>query len=197
MKRAEIAALFLLAFLIPTTNAVAQGNDEYRKGSIEWRIIGGGALPVDVRSARPDRRLSFGAVEIGRILTTTHGPGILAGQFELSFQMMPIVVRGPEDFWGVGLTPVFVRWSFSGTKAVRPFADASVGLMFVDWSTPGPGRIPANFNEQVGFGVRVGHVRGPGFLLAYRFQHISNGGRAHPSPGVDTHLLYAGVSFVR
>ena len=197
MKRAEIAGLFLLAFLIPTTNTAAQANEEYRKGSIEWRITGGGALPVDLRSARPDRRLSFGAIEIGRILTTTHGPGILAGQFELSLQMMPIVVRGPEDFWGVGLTPVFVRWSFSGTRVVRPFADASAGLMFVDWSTPGPGRIPANFNEQVGFGVRVGDARGPGFLLGYRFQHISNGGRAHPSPAVDTHLLYAGVSFVR
>jgi Lipid A 3-O-deacylase (PagL) len=195
--RVGIAALFLLASLLPTTNAVAQANDEYRKGSVDWRITGGGALPVDFSSARPDRRLSFGAVEVGRILTTKHGPGILAGQFQLSLQMMPIVVRGPEDFWGVGLTPVFIRWSFSGTRAVRLFADASAGLMFVDWRTPGPGRIPGNFNEQVGFGMRAGHARGAGFLLGYRFQHISNGGRAHPSPGVDTHLLYAGVSFVK
>jgi len=197
LKRTDVAALFLLASLIPATNAVAQANDEYRKGSIEWRFIGGGALPVDLRSARPDRRLFFGAVELGRILTTEHGPGILAGQFELSFQVMPIVVRGPEDFWGVGLTPVFVRWRFSGTGAVRPFADASAGFMFVDWKTPGPGRIPGNFNEQVGFGVRLGHARRSGFLLGYRFQHISNGGRAHPSPAVDTHLLYAGVSFMK
>ena len=69
--------------------------------------------------------------------------------------------------------------------------------MFVDWRTPGPGRIPGTFNEQVGFGMRVGHARGAGFLLGYRFQHISNGGRTHPSPAVDTHLLYAGVSFVK
>ena len=195
MTRVAIAALCLLTSLIPTTDAAAQSNDEYRKGSIDWRIIGGGALPVDFRSARPDRRLTFGAVEIGRILSTKHGPGILAGQFELALQVMPIVVRGPEDFWGVGLTPVFARWNFSGTGVVRPFADASIGLMFIDWSTPGPGRIRGNFNEQVGLGLRVGHARGAGFLLGYRFQHISNGGRVHPSPGVDTHLLYAGVSF--
>ena len=119
-------------------------------------------MPVDVSSARPDRRLSFGAVEMGRILTTTHGPGILAGQFELSLQVMPIVVRGPEDFWGIGrLTPVFVRWSFSGTRVVRLFGSASAGLMFVDWRTPGPGRIPGNFNEQVGVGVRLGRARSP------------------------------------
>jgi hypothetical protein len=197
MKRVAIAALCLLASLIRTTDAVAQSNDKYQKGSVHWRIIGGGALPVDFRSARPDRRLTFGAVEIGRILTTKHGPGLLAGQFELSLQMMPIVVRGPEDFWGVGLTPVFIRWSFSGTRVVRPFVDASVGLMFVDWSTPGPGRIPINFNEQMGIGMRVGHARAAGFLLGYRFQHISNGSRTHPSPGVDTHLLYAGLSFVK
>jgi hypothetical protein len=197
LKRIEIAVLCLLAFLITATDAVAQSNDEYPKGSVHWRIIGGGALPVDFRSARPDRRLSFGAVEIGRILTAKHGPSILAGQLELSLQMMPIVVRGPEDFWGAGLTPVFVRWSFSGTKVVQPFLDASIGLMLVDWSTPGPGRIPGNFNEQLGFGMRVGQPRGAGLLVGYRFQHISNGGRAHPSPGVDTHLLYAGVSFVK
>jgi hypothetical protein len=196
LKRTEIAIVFLLGSLISATNAVAQPSDEYPKGSIEWRFIGGGALPVDVSSARPDRRLSFGAVEIGRIMTAKHGPGVLAGQFELSLQMMPIVVRGPEDFWGVGLTPVAVRWTFSG-KVVRPFADASAGLMFVEWKTPGPGRIPGNFAEQLGVGVRIGRTRGAGFLLGYRFQHISNGGRAHPSPGVDTHLLYAGASFVK
>ena len=193
MKRIGIA-LFILALSISGTNAMAQTNDEYPKGSIDWRIIGGGALPVDLRSARPDRRLFFGAVELGRILTTRHGPGVLAGHLELSLQVMPIVVRGPEDFWGLGVTPVFVRWNFSGSRAVRVFADASAGLMFVDWKTPGPGRIPGNFNEQVGFGMRVGRARGRGFLLGYRFQHISNGGRAHPSPAVDTHLLYAGVS---
>ena len=131
MKRAETAALFLLAFLIPTTNAVAQANNESRKGSIEWRIIGGGALPVDVVSARPDRRLSFGAVEIGRILTTTHGPGIIAGQFELSLQMMPIVVRGPEDFWGVRthacLRPLEFLWNESGTFFCRCVGRTDVG----------------------------------------------------------------------
>jgi len=196
LKRTNIAVLFLLACLSSTTNAVAQPDDDYRKGSIDWRLTGGGALPVDVSSARPDRRLSFGAVEIGRIMTTTHGPGVLAGQLELSLQMMPIVVRGPEDFWGVGLTPASVRWTFSGTR-VRPFVDMSAGLMLVDWKTPGPGRLPGNFNEQIGFGVRLGHARRPGFLVGYRFQHISNGSRSHPSPGVDTHLLYAGVSFVK
>jgi hypothetical protein len=196
LKRTQVRALFLLACLLSTTNAVAQPDDEYRKGSIEWRLTGGGALPVDVSSARPDRRLSFGAVEIGRIMTAKHGPGILAGQLELSVLMMPIVVRGPEDFWGVGLTPVSVRWAFSG-KLVRPFVDMSAGLVLVDWKTPGPGRVPANFNEQIGVGVRVGHARRPGFLVGYRFQHISNGSRSHPSPGVDTHLLYAGASFLK
>jgi hypothetical protein len=191
-----MAALCVLAALIPTSVA-AQSSDEYGKGSVDWRITGGGALPVDFRSARPDRRLTFGAAEIGRIFTTKRGPGVLAGQLELSLQVMPIVVRGPEDFWGIGLTPVFIRWNFWGTGMVRPFADASIGVMFVNWSTPGPGRIPGNFNEQVGFGMRVGQAGGAGFLLGYKFQHISNGGRAHPSPGVDTHLLYAGVSVLK
>ena len=177
--------------------AIAQSRDDYKKGSLEWGVMAGGALPVDLRSARPDRRLSFVAIEIGRVMTGERGRGIFSGQFEMLIQVMPVTAHGPEDFWGIGMMPVFVRWTFSGTKRVRLFADASAGVILVDWKTPGPGRIPPNFNEQIGLGLRAGPARGAGFLAGYKFQHISNGSRTRPSPAVDTHLLYAGVSFVK
>jgi hypothetical protein len=180
----------------PPTPAMVPGR-VYEKGAIEWAVIAGGALPVDLSSARPDRRLWLAAVEFGRIMTWEHGPGPLAGQFEMLVQAMPIVVRGPADFWGVGLSPLFLRWNFSGARRLRPYAEVSAGLMLIDWDAPGPGHVTRNFYEQVGVGLRVGGSSGPSAVVGYRFQHISNGSRSKPSPGIDTHLVFVGVRSVK
>jgi hypothetical protein len=168
----------------------------YRKGSIDWGVIAGGALPVDLLAARSDRRLSLAAVELGRVMSEPIGPGPLSGQFEMLLQVMPVVVRGPEDFWGVGISPVF-RWSFAGWHRVRPFAELAAGLMLIDWDTEGEERVGRNFSEQMGLGVRIGNPSGRAFVTGYRFQHISNGSPSLPSPAVDTHLIYVGVSVMR
>jgi hypothetical protein len=169
----------------------------YEKGATEWGIVAGGALPVDLSSARPDRRLWLAALELGRIMTREHGPRPLAGQLEMLVQAMPIVVRGPADFWGVGLSPLFLRWNFSGAGRLRPYAELSAGLMLIDWDEPGPGHVTRNFNEQVGVGLRVGGSTGRGAVVGYRFQHISNGSRTIASPGIDTHLVFVGFRSLR
>lgn len=209
LRGAAAGATVLLSLLIFTHPATAQSSGvvpstnagaapvAYEDGSIEWGILAGGALPIDAHTARSDRRLSLLAVEIGRIVSKPHGRGVVAGQFEILMQVMPIAVRGPEDFWGVGLSPLFFRWNFSGTRRVRPFAEVSGGLMLIDWDTPGPGRIARNFNEQAGLGIRIGHGSGRGVIVGYRYQHISNGSPSLPSPAVDTHLVYAGFSMIR
>lgn len=196
LRRAAAVTAFLLLFLSLTNTSAAQSS-AFRKGSIDWEVLAGGAVPVDVLAARSDRRLALVAIEVGRIMSGRLGQGPLAGQFEMLVQAMPVVVRGPEEFWGVGLSPLFLRWTFAGTSRVRPFAEASAGLMLVDWATHGPGRVTRNFSEQIGLGMRVGKGSGRGLILGYRFQHISNGARDLPSPAVDTHVAYVGVSIVR
>jgi Lipid A 3-O-deacylase (PagL) len=194
------AALSAWILLMAHTGAAqplgAAQSSVYRKGSIDWSVIAGGALPVDLLAARSDRRLSLAAIEVGRIMSGRLGSGPLSGQFELLAQVMPIVVRGPEEFWGVGISPVF-RWSFAGWKGVRPFAEISAGLMLIDWDTVGDGRVGRNFTEQMGLGVRIGNPSGRALVTGYRFQHISNGSPSLPSPAVDTHQVYIGVSIMR
>ncbi len=195
-----VVAILALLLLTPDTSAAqplgAAQPSVYRKGSIDWSVIAGGALPVDLLAARSDRRLSLAAIEVGRIMSGKLGSGPLSGQFELLAQVMPIVVRGPEEFWGVGISPV-CRWSFAGWKSVRPFAELSAGLMLIDWDTPSTDRVGRNFSEQIGLGVRIGNPSGRALVTGYRFQHISNGSPSLPSPAVDTHMIYVGVSVMR
>jgi hypothetical protein len=196
------AAAFLAAFLLVAHPGAAQpfGSaahpSAYRKGSVNWELFAGGALPVDLQSARSDRRMSLAAIDLGRVMSEPHGPGPLSGQFEILLQVMPVVVWGPEDFWGVGISPLF-RWNFTGWTTVRPFAEVAAGLMLIDWETPTVGRVPRNFNEQIGLGVRIGNPSGRAFVVGYRFQHISNGSPDLPSPAVDTHQVYVGLSVMR
>ena len=54
-----------------------------------------------------------------------------------------------------------------------------------------------NFMDQAGFGIRLEESHGRAWLVGYRFQHISNGGRVKPNPGANFNFLYLGISFLR
>lgn len=209
MRRSAAATTFLLSVLIVANVAAARSSVSvpsadpaatdpattdraYAKGSIDTRLVIGRSMPVDLVYAHPDQRLSLFALEVGRIMTVPHGPAALAGQLEMLFQVMPVVASGRRDFRGTGFSPAYLRWHFSGTKHVRPLLEAGAGFMLVHWKGRQAGDIPLNFYQTFGFGMRVGHASGPGLAFGYRFQHISNGGRAEFSHGTDTHLLYAG-----
>jgi hypothetical protein len=169
----------------------------YRKGAINWRVLLGGAMPVEHNDSEAERRMRILAFEFGRVMTERHGPGPLAGQLELLVQAEPIVAQGVNRFLGIGLTPLFVRWNFAGVKWLRPIAEGAAGVMLVDWAEAGPGDVIANFYEQVGLGLCIGYPTKLGLTFGVRYQHISNGGRAKPTTGLDAYLLYAGVSFLQ
>jgi hypothetical protein len=168
---------------------------DFEKGSFHWRLLGGASLPIDYKDSSSDRKMAVLAVDFGRIMTRRHGPGPLAGQFEWVLQAEPIVVRGPEHFNGVGLAPILLRWTFAGGKQVRPIAEIGSGFMLIKWPDPASNQVLLNFYEQIGFGVRFGRPWKPGGVIGFKYQHISNGGRAKPSTGTDAYIVYGGVSF--
>ncbi len=136
------------------------------------------------------------AVEVGRFLTERHGPGPLAGQFEYVLQAEPLWTRGPENFGAIGLAPILLRWNFAGGRQIRPTAEIGTGPMLIVWAKPAATHVLLNFYEQIGFGVRIGRPSKAGLVAGFKYQHISNGGRTHPSPGTDAYLVYGGVSFL-
>jgi opacity protein-like surface antigen len=52
----------------------------------------------------------------------------------------------------------------------------------------------ANFTAHWGGGVRLAPRGGHALLLAYRFQHFSNGNQLGSNPGVNSHVFLVGWS---
>jgi hypothetical protein len=177
---------------VPAAAGQASDND-FRKGAFYWSFLGGASLPIDYKDSSSERRMGIFDLEIGRIMTGRHGPGPLAGQFEYLVQFQPTVVRGPDHFGGFGVTPILLRWTFAGGKQIRPTVEAGTGLMYIKWPDPQPNQLALNFYEQIGFGARIGRPTKTGLVVGFRYQHISNGGRAHPATGTDAYIVYGGV----
>jgi hypothetical protein len=178
--------------------AVAQSGDApmpFEKGTVEISVIGGTSLPVSTFRANSDHQLSLVSLTVGRVMAG--GPG--KGSFELLFDVTPFIqVRQPDAVRGWSLAPLFLRWNFPamGQARARVFAEVSGSLLFT--TDPVPVRTTTfNFMDQGGFGVRFEENHRRAWLVGYRFQHISNGGRVKPNPGANFNFVYLGVSFLR
>jgi hypothetical protein len=193
---APVPSLSMPAASAPPAGSQAS-DDDFRKGAFYWSFLGGASLPIDYKDSSSERKMGIIDIEVGRVMTGRHGPGPLAGQFEYLIQFQPTVVRGPDHFGGFGFTPILLRWTFAGGKQIRPTVEVGSGLMYIKWPDPQPNQLALNFYEQVGFGVRIGRPSKTGVVAGFRYQHISNGGRAHPATGTDAYIVYGGVDFMQ
>jgi hypothetical protein len=166
------------------------------KGSTERSVIGGTSLPITLFRAHRDRRLSMGAFQLGRVMTSERR----AGNFELLLEISPFMwVHQPQNAFGLTASPLHMRWNFGPMRSgpVRVFAEASGGVAYTNVPVPTRTTTTFNFIDQAGFGLRLGRNPRRTWLIGYRFQHISNAGRAKPNPGVNFNFVYGGVSFLR
>jgi hypothetical protein len=133
-------------------------------------------------------------VSWGRELTREWGPGALRGRFVWAVEAMPIFAQfSPASIYGIGLAPVVWRWNFRPQPRWSAFGEMAMGGM---WSTePIPENTSrGNFTAHWGAGVRL-RPRGPhSVVVAYRFQHLSNGNQLGPNPGVNSHVVLIGWS---
>ncbi|MGH9219792.1 MAG: acyloxyacyl hydrolase, partial [Vicinamibacterales bacterium] len=131
----------------------------------------------------------------GRELTPEWGPGSLRGRFAWAVEAIPIFAQfSPSSIYGIGFAPVVWRWNFVPQPRWSAFAELSMGGM---WSTePIPERTGrGNFTAHWGAGVRLRPRGGHALLVAYRFQHFSNGNQLGSNPGVNSHVVLLGWSY--
>src|SRR5262249_46173034 len=155
--------------------------------------IGGLTLPVSWLRAHADRHIAMGSIDIGRVMTGEIGGGPLAGNFEFLLEFTPFfLVRQPAHTFGFTISPLHMRWNFASRRRARVFAEGSGGIVYTGQPVPPRTTTTFNFIDQAGFGVRIAETPRRAWMIGYRFQHISNAGRAEPNPGANFNLVYGG-----
>jgi hypothetical protein len=166
-----------------------------RANSAEWTASIGAARSVNLFQSTSGRSYAVQTIGWGKELTQEWGPGSLRGRFAWAVEAMPIFAQfSPSSIYGIGFAPVVWRWNFVPQPRWSAFAELSMGGM---WSTePIPEKTGrGNFTAHWGAGVRLRPRGGHALLVAYRFQHFSNGNQLGSNPGVNSHVVLLGWSY--
>jgi hypothetical protein len=170
------------------------GNRERGAGRSEWNLAGGVARSVHLFESTGGRAYAVQTVGYARELTGDLQIVGIRGRFAWGVEAMPVFVQfNPSSIYGAGFAPVVWRWNFPPRPAWSAFAELSMGGMWSSAPIPeDTGR--GNFVAHWGGGVRLRPRGGHALLLAYRFQHFSNGNQLGSNPGVNSHVFLGGWS---
>ena len=160
----------------------------------EWMVAAGVSTSVNLFESTAGRNYAVQTVGWARDLTRELAPGPLRGRFAWGVEATPLFVQfNPSSIYGVGVAPVIWRWNFTPHPKWSAFAELSMGgLWTADPIPEETSRI--NFSAHWGGGVRLWPRGRHAVLLAYRFQHFSNGNQFGSNPGVNSHVFLAGWS---
>ncbi len=80
------------------------------------------------------------------------------------------------------------------TAALRPYAEAGIGLIYTDFQEKDQG-LRLNFNPQAGFGVEFGADGAAPWFAAFRLHHLSNGELHRDNRGINSLMVQIGKFF--
>jgi hypothetical protein len=110
------------------------------------------------------------------------------------------VPLGRAPVYGFGVSPLGLAASASpfasrggGPRGLRVTAAGSVGILGFTRNAPAPDTRRANLTIDWGGGAELERPGGRTWALGYRYRHLSNAGTARFNPGLDAHMLVAGV----
>ena len=114
------------------------------------------------------------------------------GNVELVGELWGGVQTHPRHRSLLGLTPL-LRYNFATGSRWVPFVNAGVGLAYTNIS----GHDLSNgfqFNLQAGAGMHYFLREGLALALEFRWFHLSNAGLNRPNTGLNSQLVFAGLS---
>jgi opacity protein-like surface antigen len=162
--------------------------------SSEWMVAAGVSTSVNLFESMAGRNYAVQNVGWARELTPELAPGMLRGRFAWGVEAMPLFAQfNPSTIYGVGFAPVVWRWNFTPHPKWSAFAELSMGGLWTSDPIP-EDTSRVNFTAHWGGGVRLWPRGRHAVLLAYRFQHFSNGNQFGSNPGVNSHVFLAGWS---
>lgn len=99
--------------------------------------------------------------------------------------------------YGVGGSPIGAQVNFVHYRRVEPFLTSGGGFLYFNHRMFGTTQ-QFNFTAQLGAGVQLfTSNRRAAFDLGYKYHHISNANLGNQNPGLDSHMLFVGLSLFR
>lgn len=164
-------------------------------------------------------------VHVGKTLTSDHGSGLLRGSFEYAVEVFPlwqaytpkferancVPTSAPQriscsplytvggTFTGASITPIILRWNFSGNRRITPWVQAAGGLLWTNHKFPafgspvlnlgndGPNTDASiwNFTPQGGIGLHYFLSSTRSLDFGANAVHISSASLGDKNPGVN------------
>ena len=183
--------LVLSVLSLPATEVLAQS-----EGPWQWEADVGYGYGIDISSHATflgDVRFVGVAARLGRPVGDRFlEESWLEGRVQLMGEVPLWVSLEPERGFAAGATLV-PRYTFGESAALRPFAEAGVGPIYLHFNNERSQADGVSFTLQVGGGVMYSVA--PGWAVALRGQlhHISNAGLRSPNPGINDLLFTLGV----
>jgi len=169
-------------------SADAAGRRFGAKGSWRWYVLGG--YTFDVESASTNMVLLGGGLSY-----------FIVQDVSLVLEIDGLHVDQPgEDSWGGNLSLMF-RWHFVSHDAWSMYFEGGCGVLGLTQRVPAPddeeptGGTEFNFTPQLGGGFTWAIGDDVRLMTGIRWYHISNARTDDNNPGLDSVLLYAGVTF--
>jgi Lipid A 3-O-deacylase (PagL) len=109
--------------------------------------------------------------------------------------------QGPDgsllSAYGTGGSPLGLQLNFLHDRQVQPFITSGGGFLYFNRRMFGT-KQQFNFTAQFGAGVQLlNPSRRASLYFGYMYHHISNADMDRTNPGLGSHMLFVGVSFLR
>ena len=99
--------------------------------------------------------------------------------------------------YGVGGSPIGAQVNFVHFRRVEPFLTSGGGFLYFNHRMFGTTQ-QFNFTAQLGAGVQLfTQSRRAAIDLGYKYHHISNANLGNQNPGLDSHMVFVGLSLLR
>lgn len=185
---------------VASSFAVAQeiGSGPLKKGATEIMVWGGGGSGLGKSS---DCQMLTAGVRLGKVLTGSHGSGLLRGNLEYAVDLIPLYlffqdrvsasgIKERETVYGGSISPIILKWNFTSGKRVAPFIALEESGIFTTDNVPAGDTANINFGSGIGSGVQFLRGENHALSLSGHLMHISNASIGNHNPGINFSLQF-------
>jgi lipid A 3-O-deacylase len=167
------------------------------RGAINLGLLGGGGLGL---GKSDNTQFAYAGGRVGIVLTHDHLPGLLRGNFEWDFDILPMYTVFPPNsaVWGGSIRPLIWKWNFTHGKKIAPYFAAEGGIVFTRDNVPPGDTSQVNFTPGAAFGANFFLRHRRSFFVEGNLGHLSSASLGNHNPGYNvTFLMTAGFSFFK